>query len=70
MSVDQLDIAKLGHYLAGHIEGFEGLQAAEKFPGGQSNPTFLLTADNGKYVLRRKPPGKLPRQRGARQRQR
>ncbi len=59
MSVDQLDIAELGRYLQAHIEGFDGLQAAEKFPGGQSNPTFLLTADSGKYVLRRKPPGKL-----------
>jgi aminoglycoside phosphotransferase (APT) family kinase protein len=59
MSVDQPDIAKLGRYLHAHIEGFDGLQAAEKFPGGQSNPTFLLTADSGKYVLRRKPPGKL-----------
>ncbi len=59
MSVDQLDIAKLNHYLGGHIEGFAGLQAAEKFPGGQSNPTYLLTANSGKYVLRRKPPGEL-----------
>ena len=59
MSVEQLDIAKLGRYLHAHIEGFDGLQAAEKFPGGQSNPTFLLTAVSGKYVLRRKPPGKL-----------
>jgi aminoglycoside phosphotransferase (APT) family kinase protein len=59
MSVDQLGIAKLGDYLGAHIEGFAGLQAAEKFPGGQSNPTFLLTADSGHYVLRRKPPGKL-----------
>ncbi len=59
MSVDKLDIAELGRYLQAHIEGFDGLQAAEKFPGGQSNPTFLLTADSGKYVLRRKPPGEL-----------
>ena len=59
MSVDQLNIAKLGDYLDSQIEEFSGLQAAEKFPGGQSNPTFLLTADSGKYVLRRKPPGKL-----------
>jgi aminoglycoside phosphotransferase (APT) family kinase protein len=59
MPVDQLDIAKLGRYLVGRIDGFCGLQSAEKFAGGQSNPTFLLTADSGKYVLRRKPPGKL-----------
>jgi aminoglycoside phosphotransferase (APT) family kinase protein len=32
----------------------------EQFKGGQSNPTYRLTAEGGKrYVLRRKPPGKL-----------
>ncbi len=31
----------------------------EKFAGGQSNPTYLLTAASGRYVLRRKPPGQL-----------
>ena len=31
----------------------------EQFKGGQSNPTYLLTSENKKYVLRRKPPGKL-----------
>jgi len=31
----------------------------EKFAGGQSNPTFKLTAGSGVYVLRRQPPGKL-----------
>ena len=30
-----------------------------QFKGGQSNPTYLLTSENNKYVLRRKPPGKL-----------
>lgn len=29
-----------------------------QFQGGQSNPTFLLGADGGQYVLRKKPPGK------------
>ena len=28
----------------------------EQFKGGQSNPTYLLTSENNKYVLRRKPP--------------
>ncbi len=59
MSVDQLDTAALGHYLDAHIDGFSGLRSAKKFTGGQSNPTFLLAADSGKYVLRRKPPGEL-----------
>jgi aminoglycoside phosphotransferase (APT) family kinase protein len=31
----------------------------ERFAGGQSNPTFLLTAASGHYVLRKKPPGLL-----------
>lgn len=36
------------------------ISAVEQFKGGQSNPTYRLTAANGKkYVLRRKPPGKL-----------
>ena len=59
MSADQLDIATLGQYLVGQIDGFAGLQSADKFAGGQSNPTFLLTADSDRYVLRRKPTGKL-----------
>src|SRR6266850_4395287 len=32
----------------------------DQFKGGQSNPTYRITAADGKrYVLRRKPPGKL-----------
>lgn len=30
-----------------------------QFSGGQSNPTYLLAAGDGRYVLRRKPPGVL-----------
>jgi aminoglycoside phosphotransferase (APT) family kinase protein len=30
----------------------------KQFQGGQSNPTFLLETDHGRYVLRKKPPGK------------
>jgi aminoglycoside phosphotransferase (APT) family kinase protein len=59
MTVDRLDLAVLGPYLEAHIGGFSGLKGAEKFSGGQSNPTFLLTADSGRYVLRRQPPGEL-----------
>lgn len=54
-----LDVGALGSYLEQHIDGFKGLQSADKFAGGQSNPTFLLNADSGRYVLRRKPPGQL-----------
>src|SRR6266851_4253794 len=30
-----------------------------QFQGGQSNPTYLLSAGGREYVLRRKPPGRL-----------
>ena len=55
----QLDDAALARYLEGHIDGFRGPLASSKFKGGQSNPTYLLKAESGAYVLRRKPPGKL-----------
>ena len=51
--------AKLNAYLERHVDGFRGLIDAEKFPGGQSNPTWLLSAASGRYVLRSKPPGLL-----------
>ncbi|MFT6579003.1 MAG: aminoglycoside phosphotransferase (APT) family kinase protein [Zhongshania sp.] len=55
----ELDIATLTAYLEQHIDGFKGPLTAEKFAGGQSNPTYLIDAASGKYVLRRKPPGEL-----------
>src|SRR3954463_1711126 len=46
----------------GALERMLGFRIAtlEQFKGGQSNPTYRLTsADGRKFVLRRKPPGKL-----------
>ncbi|TIP22138.1 MAG: phosphotransferase family protein, partial [Mesorhizobium sp.] len=54
-----LDQAALAPYLEAHVPGFSKLCAAEKFKSGQSNPTYLLTAASGRYVLRAKPPGQL-----------
>ena len=54
-----LQLGRLEGWLAGHVEGFRGPVAAERFAGGQSNPTYKLTAASGNYVLRRKPPGPL-----------
>ena len=59
MSTQQLDTTRLEAYLTGHIPGFKGPLTAEKFAGGQSNPTFKLTTGDTAYVLRRKPPGEL-----------
>lgn len=53
------DVAQLADYLEDKVAGFKGPLTAEKFAGGQSNPTFKITAASGEYVLRRKPPGEL-----------
>ena len=57
--MEAFDTEKLNSYLEDHAAGFRGLAKAEKFPGGQSNPTWLLSAASGRYVLRSKPPGQL-----------
>src|SRR5882762_3360550 len=50
----RIDVGALEKYL-----GFRIAQV-EQFKGGQSNPTYRLTAADGRrFVLRRKPPGKL-----------
>lgn len=59
MAAFDLDTDALCAYLETSIDGFSGPLTAEKFPGGQSNPTYRIDAASGAYVLRRKPPGKL-----------
>ncbi|MCX7892972.1 MAG: phosphotransferase [Burkholderiales bacterium] len=51
----RFDLARLEAYLADRIPGFAGPLAVEQFKGGQSNPTFLLTARGKRYVMRAKP---------------
>ena len=55
----RFDTQSLANYLAAHIEGFQTPLEVRQFKGGQSNPTYQLITPNRKYVLRRKPPGKL-----------
>jgi aminoglycoside phosphotransferase (APT) family kinase protein len=58
----RFDEAALQAYLRTHIAGFEDHGkpiTIEQFRGGQSNPTYRITAGDTRYVLRRKPPGKL-----------
>lgn len=60
MNTQNLDIESLSDYLQRTIPSFTGPLTAEKFDGGQSNPTFKLFDASGQpYVLRRKPPGEL-----------
>ena len=56
----RFDVSSLEHYLAQHISGLRGPLAVEQFKGGQSNPTYKVSDAAGRrFVLRRKPPGKL-----------
>ena len=55
----RFDAKKLEAYLAERIDGFQTPLEVRQFKGGQSNPTYQLVTPNRKYVLRRKPPGKL-----------
>ena len=55
----RFDVARLQRYMEAHVAGFSGTLEVEEFKGGQSNPTYRLGGGGRRYVLRRKPPGKL-----------
>jgi aminoglycoside phosphotransferase (APT) family kinase protein len=54
-----VDTARLEAFLASRLLHFAGPLHVRQFKGGQSNPTYLLETPARRYVLRRKPPGKL-----------
>ncbi|OYX15463.1 MAG: phosphotransferase family protein [Rhizobiales bacterium 32-66-8] len=60
-ATDPSDInpAALDAYLKQAIAGLEGTVRVERISGGQSNPTFFVTYDNRRLVLRKQPPGDL-----------
>ena len=51
----KVDLGALSDYMHKHVDGFTGDLQIEQFKGGQSNPTFMLTAGSQRYVLRTKP---------------
>lgn len=55
----RFDTAKLAQYMRENVDESIRDVEVEQFKGGQSNPTFLIRANGKRYVLRRKPPGKL-----------
>ncbi len=57
--LDKLDESRLAAWMDANVAGFEGPLHLTKFKGGQSNPTYKITAHSGNYVLRRKPFGPL-----------
>lgn len=56
----RFDEAGLERYMLEHIDGFTPPLMVKQTQGGMSNPTFILTDGAGqRYVMRKKPPGKL-----------
>src|ERR1017187_2221334 len=55
----RFDQSRLDAWMKANVEGFAGPLEVRQFKGGQSNPTYQLVTPGQKYVLRRKPPGKL-----------
>ncbi|WP_166268819.1 phosphotransferase [Marinobacter caseinilyticus] len=59
LDAHRLDEAKLLAWLQDAMPGIGDTLTLKQFQGGQSNPTYLLDTDSGRYVLRKKPPGKV-----------
>jgi aminoglycoside phosphotransferase (APT) family kinase protein len=54
-----IDTSALAAWLAAHVDDTIREVVIEQYQGGQSNPTYRVTAGTRRYVLRRKPPGRL-----------
>ncbi len=57
--VHAIDVGRLAAFLRAEVADFRGTPTVRQFQGGQSNPTYQVVAGERRYVLRRKPPGKL-----------
>ena len=55
----KFDEAKFEAWMKAHVPGFEGPMSVRQFAGGQSNYTYEISTPAKKYVMRRKPVGKL-----------
>jgi aminoglycoside phosphotransferase (APT) family kinase protein len=55
----RFDEAALDTWMKRSVAGYQGPLEVRQFKGGQSNPTYQLITPGKKYVMRRKPPGKL-----------
>ncbi len=55
----KFDESRLHDWMQANVEGYAGPLEVRQFKGGQSNPTYQLVTPARKYVMRRKPPGKL-----------
>jgi aminoglycoside phosphotransferase (APT) family kinase protein len=56
---EQIDVAKVTHYLYGKLPGADDSLRVRQFGGGAANLTYLLRYDEQEYVLRRPPLGRV-----------
>lgn len=56
---EAFDHRALVDWLASNVADFAPPLTIERFPGGQSNPTYKLVTPGRTYVMRTQPPGKL-----------
>ena len=59
VSEPDFDVASLRKWMVSELGSGITIDSVEKFPGGQSNPTYRVDTSEGAMVLRRKPFGKL-----------
>ncbi len=59
MEPDATLSATLKRYLEHQVPGFGRMRSMEKFPDGQSNPTYAINTSNGRFVIRMQPEGTL-----------
>ena len=58
-TAELLPMPALAAYLRRHVHDFAGSLKVQTLTGGQSNPTYRVSAGDHRWVLRRKPPGVL-----------
>jgi aminoglycoside phosphotransferase (APT) family kinase protein len=49
----RFDVEKMERYMREHVDGFSGTLEVRQFKYGQSNPTFILSDANRRYVMRK-----------------
>lgn len=59
LEAHRFDEGALTKYLQRELAGFRGDLDVQQYSGGTSNPTFLLTSHDDRWVLRKRPPGHL-----------
>lgn len=59
VAITDLNLTRLERYMRQHVPDFSGALEGVRIGGGQSNPTYRLSADGKHYILRRKPSGAL-----------